>query len=289
LDKYAFFLGCIAPARAVGYDISTRKVAHSLGITLVDLNFSCCGFPLVGIKQDTSLVMAARNLAIAEQEGLDILTICGSCSFVLSKVQKLYEQDRSDKINDSLNKLGLDYKGSVKIKHFARMLYEDYGTDRVRKNIKHRLDNLHVAAHYGCYYHKPSHIYDNFEDPDSPVSLDKLISVTGAHSIDYEEKMQCCGGALLGIEEEKSLTMTKEKLEHIMAANADAMVIVCPFCGVLYDACQMDIETKFEMKFNIPVLYYPQLLGLALGFDAKTLALDKNFVHVDSLLQKISR
>jgi heterodisulfide reductase subunit B len=289
LDKYSLFLGCIAPTRAVGYDISTRKVAQALGITLVDLNFNCCGFPLVGIKQDTSLVMAARNLAIAEQEGLDILTICGSCSFVLSKVQKLYEQNRSNKINASLNKLGLDYKGGVKIKHFARMLYEDYGTNRLRKNIKHRLDNLRVAAHYGCYYHKPSHIYDNFEDPDFPVSLDKLITVTGAHSIDYEERMQCCGGALLGIEEDKSLTMTKEKLEHVKEAGCDAMVLVCPFCGVLYDACQLDIEQKFELEFNIPVLYYPQLLGLALGIDSKSLALDKNFVRMDSLLKKISR
>jgi heterodisulfide reductase subunit B len=145
------------------------------------------------------------------------------------------------------------------------------------------------VVHYGCYYHKPSHIYDNFEDPDTPVSLDTLISVTGAHSIDYEEKMQCCGGALLGIEEEKSLVMTKEKLEHVKSAKADAMVIVCPFCGVLYDACQQDIEQKFALSLQIPVLYLPQLLGLALGFDAKSLALNKNFVHMDSLLEKISR
>jgi heterodisulfide reductase subunit B len=289
MSKYALFLGCVAPTRALGYDISTRKVAETLGIELVDLNFSCCGFPLQGVKQDTVLVMAARNLAVAEEEGLDILTVCGACSFALSKAQRAFEQNKAEKLSETLKKLGLEYNGGVKIKHFARMLYEDYGVEKIRKAVTHRLDNLRVAAHYGCYYHKPSHMYNNFDDPDSPVSLDKLISATGAKSISYDERMQCCGGALLGIEEEKSLTMTKEKLEHIKAANADAMVIVCPFCGVLYDSCQLDIEQKFELELNVPVLYYPQLLGLALGFDAKSLALDKNFVHVDSLLQKISR
>jgi heterodisulfide reductase subunit B len=289
MSRYALFLGCVAPTRALGYDISTRKVAEALGIELVDLNFSCCGFPLQGVKQDTVLVMAARNLAVAEAEGLDILTICGACSFALSKAQKAFEENRTENIKKSLKKLGLEYNGGVKVKHFARMLYEDYGVEKIRKAVTHRLDNLNLAVHYGCYYHKPSHIYDRFDDPDSPVSLDKLISATGAHSIEYEEKMQCCGGALLGIEEEKSLTMTKEKLEHIKAANADAMVIVCPFCGVLYDACQLDIEQKFELELQIPVLYYPQLLGLALGFNAKELALYKNFVHVDPLLEKIKR
>jgi heterodisulfide reductase subunit B len=289
MKKYALFLGCIAPANALGYDISTRQIAKALGIELVDLNFSCCGFPLLGVKQETSMVMAARNLAVAEKQALDIITICGACSFMHSKVQKRYEKGMTKKIDQSLEKLGLRYNGGVKIKHFARMLYEDYGLQKLRKAVKHPLHDLRLAVHYGCYYHKPSYIYDNFEDPDSPISLDKLISITGATSVDYEEKMQCCGGALLGIEEEKSYTMSKEKLEHIKEANADAMVIVCPFCGVLYDSCQRDIEKKFEMEFKIPVLYYTQVLGLALGLEAKDVALNKNFVRTDALLEKIGR
>jgi heterodisulfide reductase subunit B len=284
---YALFLGCIAPAKTLGYDLSTRNVAEALKIELTDLSFSCCGFPLFGVKQDTAMLMAARNLAIAEEEGLDILTICGACSFILSKVQKRYQQDKAKKLNSALNKLGLDYQGGITVKHFARMLYEDYGIDKLRKAVNHPLNNLQVAAHYGCYYHRRSDIYDHFDDPDTPVSLDKLISITGATSIPYEEKMQCCGGALLGIEEKKSYTMTMEKLEHVKAQGVDAMVLVCPFCGILYDSCQKDIEKQFNKNFHIPVLYYPQLLGLALGFDEKSLALDKNFVKTDALLGKI--
>ena len=287
MSKYALFLGCIAPAKTLGYDLSTRNVAKALKIELVDLNFCCCGFPLFGVKQDTAMLMAARNLAIAEEEGLDILTICGACSFILTKVQKHYDQGKAKKLNNSLNKLGHDYQGGVKTKHFARMLYEDFGIDKLRKAVNHPLHNLKVAAHYGCYYNKPSDVYDHFDDPDSPISLDKLISITGATSIPYEEKMQCCGGALLGIEEAKSYTMSMEKLEHVKAQGADAMVLVCPFCGILYDSCQKDIEKQFNKNFKIPVLYYPQLLGLALGFDAKSLALDKNFVKTDALLGKI--
>jgi heterodisulfide reductase subunit B len=287
MSRYALFLGCIAPAKTLGYDLSTRNVAKALNIELVDLNFSCCGFPLLGVKQDTSMLMAARNLAIAEEEGLDIITLCGACSFILSKVQKRYDQDKAKQLNNALNKLGHDYQGGVKTKHFARMLYEDFGINKLRKAVNHSLHNLQVAAHYGCYYHKPSDVYDHFDDPDTPVSLDKLISITGATSIPYEEKMQCCGGALLGIEEAKSYTMSMEKLEHVKAQGADAMVLVCPFCGILYDSCQKDIEKQFNKYFNIPVLYYPQLLGLALGFDGKSLALDKNFVKTDALLGKI--
>ncbi len=288
MKEYALFLGCIAPVNTLGYDISSRKVAEALDIGLRDLDFTCCGFPLLGVKQETSVVMAARNLAVAEEAGLDILTICGACSFMLTKVHKQYEHGKAEKINAALNKLDLDYKGGVSVKHFARMLYEDYGVQKLRKAVKRSLNNLKVAAHYGCYYHKPSDVYDHFEDPDTPVSLDKLISITGATSIHYDEKMQCCGGALLGIEEEKSLIMSKEKLEHIKEADADAIVVVCPFCGVLYDGCQRDIEAKFQVSFNLPVLYYPQLLGLALGLDAKSLALGKNFVKTESLLEKIN-
>jgi heterodisulfide reductase subunit B len=288
MRKYALFLGCIAPARALGYDVSMRQVAKALDIELVDLNFNCCGFPLLGVKQDTTLVMAARNLVIAEEAGLDILTLCGACSFVLSKTKKRLEKDNDEKIKSSLKELGLNYHGNVEVKHFARMLYEDYGIEKLRKAVKHRLDNLRLGVHYGCYYHKPSDIYDYFEDPDSPITLDKLITVTGAQSVEYDEKMQCCGGALLGIEEHKSLTMCKEKLEHLKSANVDAMVIACPFCGVLYDTCQIDIEEKFDLSFKIPVIYYTQLLGLALGLEPKDLALDKNFVKTDSLLEKIT-
>jgi heterodisulfide reductase subunit B len=287
MSRYAMFLGCIAPAKTLGYDLSTRNVAKALEIELVDLNFSCCGFPLLGVKRDTAMLMAARNLAIAEEQDLDILTICGACSFLLSKVQQRYEQKKAKKLNSALNKLGLDYQGGITVKHFARMLYEDYGIDKLRKAVNHPLNNLQVAAHYGCYFHRPSDVYNHFDDPDNPISLDKLISITGATSIPYEEKMQCCGGALLGIEEIKSLTMSMEKLDHVKASSADAMVLVCPFCGVLYDSCQKDIEKKFDKSYKIPILYYPQLLGLALGFDEKSLALDKNFVKIDTLLDKI--
>jgi heterodisulfide reductase subunit B len=287
MKEYALFIGCIAPTRALGYDISTRKVSQALGIEIKDLNFSCCGFPVQSVKQDTAFVMAARNLAIAEKAGLDILTICGACSFSLARTQRMYEQNRAKEIEETLNQLGLEYHGGVKVRHFARMLYEDYGMEKIKEKVTQPLDGLRLAVHYGCYYHKPSHIYDHFDDPDSPVSLDKLVSVTGAEPISYEEKMQCCGGALLGIAEEKTLEMSREKLEHVKAVDADAVVIVCPFCGVLYDTCQKDIEDRFNEKFNIPVLYYPQVLGLAMGLDEKSLALHKNIIKPTALLEKI--
>ena len=292
-SKYALFLGCTVSVKGLNYELSARRVAEKLGINFVDIpEFSCCGFPLDSIHHDSALTIAARNLALAEAKGLDIITLCSACTGHLTEVQKLFSNGENSieikRINSDLRDFGYHYNGGTKVKHFARVLYEDIGLEELKKFIKYPLKGLRIAPHYGCHYIKPSEIYDDFDNPIQPQSLDKLIEVTGATPVKYRDKLQCCGGGILAVDEKTPVKMVKQKLDHIKERNADAMTLLCPFCNIMYDEYQSTVETTFNTQYNIPILYYPQLLGLAMGLDPKKdLAVKKNQVKVTSLLEKI--
>lgn len=291
--RYALFIGCTISVRGLNYELSARKVAEKLGIEFVDIpEFSCCGFPLGSIHHSSAVTIAARNLALAEAQGLNIITLCSACSGFLTEAENLFTNKSHSKetklINEKLKDLGLQYNGSVKVKHFARVLYEDIGIDNLKKLVSEPLNGIRIAPHYGCHYIKPSEIFNNFDDPIHPQSLDRLIEVTGATPVQYRDKLQCCGGGILAIEEETPIKMVKQKLDHIKEMNADAMTLICPFCSIMYDEYQQTVESTFESEYNLPVLYYPQLLGLAMGMDPKKdLAVKKNQVKVAPLLEKI--
>ncbi len=288
--KYALFLGCTVPARARNYELSARAVAKKLGIQLVDIeDFSCCGFPIKSLNTEATLLMAARNLCLAQEQGLDILTLCSACTGVLTETQeKLERKETRDKVNKDLSKIGKQYQGRVKVRHIARVLFEEVTLDKIRPYVTKQLSNLKVAPHYGCHYLKPSHLYDDFDEPEDPRSLHELISVTGAIPVDYEDLKACCGGGVLAVNEELALSLAGDKLNHISKDSADAMVLVCPFCSVMYDDNQRKIGESQKKEYNLPILYYTQLLGLAIGLDPrKEIGLQFNRVKARELLSKI--
>jgi heterodisulfide reductase subunit B len=288
--RYALFLGCTIPVRALNYEISARKVADKLQIKLIDINeFNCCGFPLKSVDRDTFLLMATKNLSLAEEKGLNICCLCSACTSVLTEVNKELKEDKGlmKKINRGLSVLGRKYEGGVKVRHFLGILYKDIGPDRIREDLKVDLSKFNLAAHYGCHYLKPSEIYEGFDDPENPETLDKLIEITGAKSIFYEDKGVCCGGGILGIDELTALKIAKGKLDHIKSAKADAICLVCPFCSIMYEGSQKRIERQFEVEYNLPVLYYPQILGLALGISQDQLGFKINRVKPKKMLEKI--
>jgi heterodisulfide reductase subunit B len=170
--KYAFFLGCTIPARAMNYEVSARKIATKLGIEFVDLpDFGCCGFPVKSVDSFTTIVMAAKNIAIAEEKGLDICTLCNGCVVTLVEAnhELKHKEELRKKVNKELSKIGKEYKGTIEVKHFARVLYEDVGVEKIKKEVKYGLDDFKLAAHYGCHYFKPSVVYGRFDDPEYPT------------------------------------------------------------------------------------------------------------------------
>ncbi|MBU2499372.1 MAG: CoB--CoM heterodisulfide reductase iron-sulfur subunit B family protein [Proteobacteria bacterium] len=287
--KYALFLGCTIPARSRNYELSARKIAQKLGIELVDLEkFICYGFPIKNADLKSAMTLSAYNLALAEKRGLDLCTLCSSCASALTEAaHHLSEDERArEEINANLSRVGLQYNGGVKVRHFARVLYEEVGLEELKKHFTKTLEGLRVASHYGCHYLKPSEIYEDFDQVEDPHTLDELVALTGATVVDYPNKKRCCGGPVLPVDEKTSLAMAKEKLDDIAGAGADAITLVCPFCSVMYDSNQKGIETAFNATYNLPVLYLTQLLGLAMGFDRKELGLNMNVVKTKDLLSK---
>ena len=177
---------------------------------------SCCGFPMKAVHAETALLIAARNLALASAMNLNIVTLCNSCTAMLSDAQlELKNNDFYKKFKE----LGLSYPHDITVKHFVRMLYEDVGIKTLKKAVKKPLKGLEVIAHYGCHYMRPSYLY-GFDNTEVPHTFDELINVTGAHSIDYADKKMCCGGSVLGIDEQLAVTMANHKLREAKKKKA---------------------------------------------------------------------
>ncbi len=286
--KYALFLGCTIPARARNYELSARRVAEKTGIELVDIeNFICCGFPTKAGDMNASLLMAAYNLALAQREHLDVVALCSSCTSALSEAAHHLSENEEDlaMVNEQLAKVGLKYEGSPKIRHFARVLFEEVGAEKIKAQFEKDLSGLNIATHYGCHYLKPSEVHGGFDDPENPNSLETLVALTGATVVDYAGKKTCCGGPVLPVDEKAAMSVTKGKLDNLKAAGVDALCLVCPFCSVMYDGNQKSIENEYETEYKIPVLYLTQILGMAMGFDRKALGLNMNVVKTKDLLK----
>jgi heterodisulfide reductase subunit B len=287
---YALFLGCTIPARVRNYEQSVRAVADRLGIKLVDLEgFACCGFTMEAVDHRVAESLAARNLTLAEEAGLSICTLCSSCTSALTEASRHLAEDPEEKeeVNRRLSRIQRRYEGPVKVKHFARILWEEVGLERIRQACTRSLEGLRLAAHYGCHYLKPSEVYGGFDLVEDPQSLDALIRVTRATPVDYMRKKQCCGGSVLGADQHTALDMARDKLVELRGLEVDALVVVCPFCGVMYDSNQKLIEKTFGQSLGLPVLYLTQVLGLAMGMDEKTLGLKSHAIKTQEVMEKL--
>lgn len=284
--EYLIFLGCVIPYRISSYEISTRKVLDKLGVELVDMPESnCCGFPLDPINHDMMLTLAARNLCLAEQQNLKIMTLCNGCFGTLNHVNKELKENKKirEKVNRYLNQIGMEFRGTTRVKHLIHVLAQDIGFEKIKETIQKPLNPLRVAQHIGCHVVRPAK-YAGFDDPENPTVLKNLINITGAECLNYMGEMECCGAPIIGVNDKIPLQLAREKLGHIRAVGAQALITVCPFCHMMYDLNQPRIERTFNEKFGIPVLHYPQLLGLAMGFSPDELAFKQLRVDASKIL-----
>jgi heterodisulfide reductase subunit B len=283
--RYAFFAGCTTLARLWGYEVSTRKVAERLGVELADMPGSgCCGTTYMEtLDEATALAVAARNICIAEEMGLDIVTVCNGCTEALTKANRALKEDPElrAEVNGVLAEVGREFRGTVEVKHFVRMLKEDVGLDSIRELVDHPFRGLRVGAHYGCHMLKPYEVM-RFDDPEVPTTLDELINVTGAESVAYPNKLECCAGPIMGVREDVTWSVGLEKVETVKK-YADVMVTACPFCYLTYERCQL----IGEESPGVPVVHYPQLLGLALGLDYDELGLLSNKIDASCVLDHL--
>ena len=290
--NYAFFPGCVSKGACPELYQSVMQVYPKLGIDLKEMTTaSCTG---AGVLQEKNVKLGdalnARTFALAEQQGLPIMTICSTCQGVMSQANhRLTTQPNYlQEINRFLQEEGLNYRGTTTIKHFLWILLEDVGEDVLRKQITKPLTGLRAAPFYGCYIQRPTEALDFEEHPDRGKSLERIIEILGAEVVDFPGKTRCCGFPILTINKINSLSMVATHTQDAKSHGADIMVTPCPLCHLNLDGMQAQAASQHNTSINLPILHLPQLLGLAMGMDSKTLGLTRNLISPALALARIS-
>lgn len=283
--KYALFMGCTPYGATPELKTSTEAVARKLGIELIELKeATCCGAShLQDFDEFLSLVINARNLCYAEKLGLDMVTLCNTCQLNLSMANERLKSDDKlrAQVNEKLAEVGLEFKGTTRVRHFLYVLIEDFGLDNLSGKVEKPLEELNVAPFYGCHNIRPSDlsgISNGNENPYVPTSLDRVISACGGKNVEYESKNKCCGFHVDLQAPETSHKLTGTALLDAKDNGADLVVTPCPLCHLNFDVQQKNAEKTMGREINTPVLHLPQLVGLALGIDAKDLGIKHHVI-----------
>jgi len=276
--KFALFEGCNIPARVKQYADATKAVFNKLDIELVELTeFNCCGYPARNIDHRAFVLSAAKNLAVAETADLDMMVMCKCCYGSLKKAEYVLGEDPDLKkdINAVLAKENLHYEGRVRIKHLLTVLHRDVGIDNLKPLISKSFNGLQIAVSYGCHALRPSKV-TGFDDPVAPKIFDELVELTGAFSVDWTRKLDCCGAPLTGINDRLAMDMAARKIASARDAGANYLCTACPYSHIQFDWVQNQMAADSDNWEPLAPILYPQLLGLCMGIDETTLGLSNN-------------
>ena len=283
--KVAYYPGCSLHATARAYDESIRSIAGLMNLTLEEIDdWNCCGATAyMNVNEILSFSLSARNLALAAKTGLPVVSPCSACYTNLRKTEKFLAEmpDIKRKVDEALAAGGLRYDGGIVSKHLLQVVVEDVGLDKVRTLVKRPLAGLKVAPYYGCQIARP---FAMEESVDNPVMLDRLLEALGAVAVPYAMKTVCCGGSLMGTREEVALRLCRNLLLCAQQQKADCIAVTCPLCQMNVDTYQGRVNENYGTSFNIPVLYFTQLMGMAFGIGAEDLGLQRGTVSAAALL-----
>ena len=284
--EYLYYPGCSLHSSGKSYDESSRAVAAALGAKFVELeDWNCCGATAyMGIKELTAFTISARNLALAEQKSGEIVAPCSGCYVGLNKTNNYLKEfpEVQNKVNAALSEGELTYNGTVKVRHLLDVFTRDIGTEKVKQFVVKPLTGLKVGCYYGCQIVRPR---NEIDDPECPVTMEALMKACGATPIDFAMKAFCCGGALMGTEEQIGLRLIKNLLHSASRSGIKILVTPCPLCQMNLDAYQDRASKKYKMDIKIPVLYFTQLIGLALGIEPKKLGIGREIVSATEVLK----
>lgn len=291
--SYGYYPGCSLERNASAYHKSAMAVAGPLGLEFNELDdWNCCGATeYFALKALPAYSLVARNLAIAEQQadnGGQLVAPCSACFVNLSKTNHYMEESEelASQINESLAAGGMHYDpGSMRVRHLLDIFVNDVGYEKVAENVVKPLYGIKIAPYYGCMITRPG--YDAFDDLEHPNTLDKLMRACGADVVDYALKTHCCGGHMTQISEPTAFEMIRRLLKNAADYGADAIVTLCPMCQLNLDAYQADVNKFFGTNYNIPILYFTQVIGLAMGFTPKEMGIGAEFVSARPMIANI--
>lgn len=279
MKEYAYFPGCSLEKMAVSYHLSALETTKKLGIKLKELeDWNCCGATTYFyIDELLAYTLCARNLAIAEKTGLDVVAPCSACYknmyFTAAHLKK--DADLAEHVNFALEEDNLQYNGNVNVKHLIEVFAQDISAEDIKSHVTHPLEGVRVAPYYGCQIVRPQ---KEKEDVEQPQFFENILSAIGATPVNYPLKMRCCGGSLIISSRTAALSMVRNLLQCAVDSQATVIATACPMCQVNLECYQQQVNTEFGTNFNFPVMYFTQLIGLAFGLPHKKLGIGKEFV-----------
>jgi heterodisulfide reductase subunit B len=285
--EFSYYPGCSLEGMNKAYDESARLVSKELGIDLTELvDWNCCGASAyMSIRELRAHLLSARNLALAEKEKKDLAVVCPACFTNLTKTNHYMGEDPKLRriVGSALKAANLQYLGSVKVRHLLDVIVNDIGESEVRAKVTRPLSGLKVAPYYGCQFTRPLGDYD---DKEFPVMLDTLLKWLGAEPVNFPLKAKCCGGILMTTNQSVALSLVRSLLDCAVQNGGECIATICPLCHMSIEAYQGDVNKEFATKFEVPMFYFTQLMGLAFGFGKKELRIDQELVSSKVLLEK---
>jgi heterodisulfide reductase subunit B len=277
--EYTYYPGCSLEASAKGYDESFRFVFQALGQKLLELeDWNCCGATYyMATKETISLVISARNLALAEPYGHDLVCPCSSCYTILYKTNHILKNNRimKAKVDQALKKDDLKYDLGIKVRHPLEVLVNDVGLETIVSKAKVSLKGMKIAQYYGCQIVRPDR---GLDDKENPQMMDSLFAALGAENVYFPMKVRCCGGMLMTTYPDVALELNKKILESARQNGANLVLTTCPLCQINLEAYQDKINKKFKTDLHLPILFFTQALGLALGGNPKELGIQRSLI-----------
>ncbi|MEP0813824.1 MAG: CoB--CoM heterodisulfide reductase iron-sulfur subunit B family protein [bacterium] len=287
-SEYLYYPGCSLEHTGLMYDTSARAVMKALGSSLKELDdWNCCGATsYMSIRELRAFAVSSRNLALAEMSGADqLVTVCSACFTTLGKTNRYFREDATlrARIKDALAAADLKYDGSLEVRHLLDVIVNDFGVEEVKKRAKRGLSGMKVAPYYGCQISRP---HGTFDDPENPSSFDPILSALGADVLRFPLRARCCGGMQMITSSEAAIPLVRDLLKCAKDEGAECIVCFCPLCHVNLDCYTGAVERKFGEKYAIPIIYFTQVLGLALGLSAKQLDIGRELVDTSAFVEK---
>lgn len=282
MKTYSYFPGCSLERMAASYHHSTLETAKRLDVELNELeDWNCCGATAYfHVDELLAYTLCARNLAIAERDGHDLVAPCSGCyknmHFTNAHLKK--EPDLAEHINVALEADNLSYSGNITVRHLIDVFVEDVGFAEIKKRVTRPLAGLRVAAYYGCQVVRPQKEHASLEEIEQPRFFEDLMAAIGATPVPFPPRLRCCGGSLIVTNRRAALAMVRDLLQSAADARAAVIATVCPLCQINLECYQRHVNRMFKTHFAVPILYFTQLMGLALGVPAQRLGIGTELV-----------
>lgn len=286
MKMYSYFPGCSLEKIASAYHVSTVETARRLGVALKELeDWNCCGATAYfHVDELLAYALCARNLAMAEKEGADLVAPCSGCfkNMYFANAHLKHDLDLAEHINEAMKEDGLEFRGTVRVRHLMDVFINDVGLAEIKKRVTRPLKGLRVAPYYGCQIVRPQ---KDHEDVEQPRFFEDLLSAIGAEPVEYPLKLRCCGGSLIVTNRKAALTMVHQLLQNAVDSGAALIATTCPLCQINLECYQRHVNRMFGTTFALPIVYFTQLMGLALGASPAQLGIGTEVVSPTKILE----